>query len=223
MADEHAMPVDVIEQSHDAGADVSLRDYVDSRIVAEDRLSIHRHDLAVVRGENVYHLSMAEVKRIDQLFDSKFRAYDLAISLLREAINKQFESVAMAQKLVKDNVDERFAAVSKSTDQATESLDKRLEGMNEFRQQMNDMAAKFITRSDHDSGIKYISERQQTNETAILGCITRQELGATQTSTNERLQSLEKFSNNTQGRMWVIAALVVVLEIAMRFIGSPHG
>jgi hypothetical protein len=112
----------------------------------------------------------------------------------------------------------KFVAITESTRSATAALDKRLESMNEFRQQINDMASKFITRSDVESSLKYINENIAANDDSINKCVTRQEMTATQTATNERLSSLEKFSNNTQGRMWVIAAVVVVLELAMHFL-----
>ena len=211
------MPVDTINQDP-SGHEVSLRDYIDARIVAEDTLSERRHLASIHKAEAEHELALAEIKRIDQLYLSKFAAYDSAIALMRDSIEKQFLGVKEAQLLFKDNIVQQFASVSKGTDTATDALDKRLEGMNEFRQQMNDMASRFITRSDVESAQKYMTDRVGATELSISNCISRQELASQQSAISERVSGLEKFSNNMQGRMWVIAAVVVVMEIALRFL-----
>lgn len=211
---------------------VTLRDYLDARILGLDHISLDRHE--------IIH---SEIKRLDQLLsqsvllsDSKFAAVQSAVILANDKIETQFKAVSHAQEqaqdlfhkqflavdhnqdMAKESIQQQFFAILKATDTATTSLDKRLEGMNEFRSQINDMAAKFINRADVDSAIKYLSERIGVSEGTIGNCITRQELNAQQNAMGERVSSLEKFSNNMQGRMWVIAAVVVIMEIALRFL-----
>jgi hypothetical protein len=83
-------------------------------------------------------------------------------------------------------------AISEATRIASTALDRRLEGMNEFREQMNDWATRFITRAESEAAKEAMSDR---------------------------VSALEKVSNNLQGRMWAAAAIVVVVELALRFIG----
>jgi hypothetical protein len=167
----------------------------------------------------------SEVRRIDSARDNDIAHISISLGSQEKAakifcdkIEAQFMAVAQAQNLAKEAIQLQFSAIQKGTDTATTSLDKRLEGMNEFREQMNDMASKFITRSDVESTIKYMSERISSSEATVSNCISRQEMNTNQTAVSERVSTLEKFSANTQGRMWVIAAVVVIMEIALRFL-----
>jgi hypothetical protein len=88
--------------------------------------------------------------------------------------------------------DLQIDAVKEATRIASTALDRRLEGMNEFREQMNDWATRFITRAESE---------------------------AAKEAMGDRVSALEKVSNNLQGRLWAVAAIVVVIELALRFIG----
>jgi hypothetical protein len=54
--------------------------------------------------------------------------------------------------------DARIRAIEKSAEIAATELGRRLEGMNEFRGQLKDQAATFITRTEHEAVCKEIEE-----------------------------------------------------------------
>ncbi len=49
---------------------------------------------------------------------------------------------------IRDYVDRLFGEHQRAIDKAEEMMNKRLEGMNEFRSQLKDQAARFITREE---------------------------------------------------------------------------
>jgi len=51
---------------------------------------------------------------------------------------------------LRDYVDSRLAAIEKATTVAYDSMNKRLEGMNEFRQSIQDISGKTVTRMEFD-------------------------------------------------------------------------
>jgi hypothetical protein len=204
----------------DIDAMLKVRDYIDHRIE-------HVTTQIVQSKEAKSELFLAEVRRIDarldgllSLMSSNFSAVEKATVILTSKTEAQFLAVAGTQLLAKDALQQQFQAIKDATSTATDALDKRLESMNEFRAQMNDWAGKFITRPDVESANKYLGDRVASCENSIGMCITRTEMQTQQSSMSERVSSLEKFSNNMQGRMWVIAAVVVIMEVAMRFIGA---
>jgi hypothetical protein len=203
----------------DVDAMLKVRDYIDARITQVTSEISQSKD---AKNE----LFLAEVRRIDarldgllSLMSSNFSAVEKATVILTSKTEAQFLAVAGTQLLAKDALQQQFQAIKDSTTTATAALDKRLEGMNEFRAQMNDWAGKFITRPDVESANQYLGDRITKTESGLSACITRTELMIQTTTMGERVSSLEKFSNNMQGRMWVIAAVVVVMEVALRFLG----
>jgi len=172
---------------------VSMRDYIDTRIVNE-------------------------TKRLDEIIAGKSSSSDMSLKMSRETIDAELASIRDALKLQSDFITHQFQFINKTMDNATVALDKRLEGMNEFRRQISDISVQFISRSDVDSTVKYLTERLGSNENSISGCITRAELVAQLSALGDRVAALEKFSNNMQGRMWVIAVVMVIVEVALRFL-----
>lgn len=217
------MPIDT---SHERNPEsVSLRDYIDERINGLNTVSSQRHELAEEGLHRMEESRKEVITRIDQsingvitLMEAKFNAVEKATLLLTSKTESQFFAVANTQLLAKDALQSQFDSISKSTETASAAMDKRLEGMNEFRQQMNEWAGKFITRADVENTIKYMGDRVSAMEVGMSTRITRDEMGVQQGAMGERVSSLEKFSNNMQGRMWVIAAVVVIMEIALRFL-----
>ena len=69
------------------------------------------------------------------------------------------ETNGYAEKIAR--LEERLQASQDSLKLAREQMDKRLEGMNEFRLQLNNQAATFITRKEHEFLIKDIQELKQ--------------------------------------------------------------
>lgn len=103
---------------------------------------------------------------------------------------------------LQQQIDRRIADANHATDLAREQMDKRLESMNEFRQQLNDQTAKFITR-----------EEVQAKQDAYIPTINEAQ---------RRLSLIENSLANIQGRMWAIGVaftiLTVVINIALHFL-----
>jgi hypothetical protein len=157
------MPADVISQNDRqlSSDSVSLRDYSDSKI------------------SGVRDMVLAEIKRVDQLF------------------NTQSTAVAEATRI------------------ASTALDKRLEGMNEFREQMNDWASRFSTREDVNATIRALSDRVSKLENQIAANMSRQEISAQLDGSDKRLNALESFKSNMQGRVVIIGVVAAVVPIAV--------
>jgi hypothetical protein len=58
-------------------------------------------------------------------------------------------------------MDERFASQEKAIVKAEDANEKRFEGVNEFRNQLKDQAATFITRSEHDTLVDSVKKLEE--------------------------------------------------------------
>ena len=79
-------------------------------------------------------------------------------------------------------------SMQKALDLARKELDRRLEGMNEFREQLRMQASTFVTRDTSEVHYKSIENR---------------------------LRILENNKNNLEGRMWIIPAIIVLIQLAI--------
>ena len=78
----------------------------------------------------------------------------------------------------KEYVDVRFDALTRAVDKAESTLAVRLAGMNEFREQLKDQAARFITRDEASLMLGPVCEDMRT----VRDFMTRQEGKASQLS-----------------------------------------
>jgi hypothetical protein len=89
---------------------------------------------------------------------------------------------------LKDLYDSRFDSQKESITVARDSMDKRLAGMNEFRQQMSDMAGRFASRDETNTTLKYLSDRVSVIES---GLVTRPEHTTYQASLSNQLTNMQ--------------------------------
>jgi len=82
---------------------------------------------------------------------------DIALASIDRATEKAIETVDRQNTIA-------LNAVSKANELAAVQLEKRLETMNEFRGQLKDQAATFITRNEHNILIKDISGKVDCSE-----------------------------------------------------------
>lgn len=78
---------------------------------------------------------------------------------LEKYIDTRFEEICRY-------IDRRFEDSRLAIDKAEHSMNMRLEGMNEFRDQLRDQAARFITREELASQLRPINEVLKVVETA---------------------------------------------------------
>jgi len=86
----------------------------------------------------------------------------------------------------------QFSNAQTALNKAESALSDRLQGMNEFRDQLRDQAAKFVTQS---------------------------ELAAKVDAIDNRIKALENQRANLEGRFWAIGAAIVVVNLAIALAG----
>lgn len=90
------------------------------------------------------------------------------------------------------------------------SMEKRLEGMNEFRSQLKDQQANFVTRDVFDSYQKTHESRVHDLEQSVsvdrANLLTKQNYDIYQQDLVKRVESLQMYQANQEGRMWALGA-----------------
>src|SRR5580658_4863807 len=79
-------------------------------------------------------------------------------------------------KVLQDQLDRRFDELRYQTEMTREAMEKRLDGMNEFRDQLRDQAARFIGRDELNAISSHNDEGQARNAEAIHGLSSRMDL-----------------------------------------------
>jgi hypothetical protein len=69
-------------------------------------------------------------------------------------------------------LEERLVASNQARDLAYNELQKRLEGMNEFREQLKDQAATFISRAELEAKLEGIEKGRRDNLAVVVGFIS---------------------------------------------------
>ena len=84
---------------------------------------------------------------------------------LKEHLDHRFEDLYRF-------LEARFAGQTKAVEKAENSMNLRLEGMNEFRDQMKDQAATFVTREEHRPWVeRLISLEKRAAAQAAIGAL----------------------------------------------------
>lgn len=104
---------------------------------------------------------------------------------------------------VRREFDATDRTAKEATDKANSAMDKRLDHMNEFRDQLRDQAAKFVTRD-------LVDERIVALEKLLNGKTD---------SNGERIGRLETKGSNLDGRFWAIGAVVIVVNLLIAVAG----
>jgi len=138
-----------------------------------------------------------------------------------KAIASEFASqrVAMQTNLV---AAERAVAtallnVEKAVGKAEIAADKRFDSMNEFREQLNNQAGTFVTRTESDAAINRNTERIQALEGAVKSLATRSEVQVITDRYTERFQDLADRVTKTEGATmgmrqgWTVLVAVATL------------
>ncbi len=81
-------------------------------------------------------------------------------------------------------------------DNARDEVNRRLAEMNDLRRQITDERADFLTRAEYDA-----------KHEALI----------------ERISSMERSRANLEGRMWAIGAVLVLIQVIVRFLPSLGG
>jgi hypothetical protein len=79
-------------------------------------------------------------------------------------------------KVLQDQLDRRFDELRYQTEMTRVAMEKRLDGMNEFRDQLRDQAARFIGRDELNALVKNNEEGQVRNADATQRLASRMDL-----------------------------------------------
>jgi hypothetical protein len=123
----------------------------------------------------------ATIDEHDQRYEQRFQAQQAALAA---ALTSQKESVRDA-----------LAAADRAVTKSETATEKRFEGVNEFRGQLKDQSSTFITRTEHASDLKGLTER--------LG----------------RLEQLQADSaGSARQTLWILGLLVAVSAVVVSYL-----
>jgi len=77
---------------------------------------------------------------------------------LREYFEQSLRNLERANALAAANTEHTLLAMSQATNLASNLMDKRLESMNEFRAQLKDQVATFVTKEQFDALLRRIEQ-----------------------------------------------------------------
>jgi exonuclease VII large subunit len=145
--------------------------------------------------------------RYQQRFDAQQQALDAALQAVKEA--------------TKADLDAAKEAVNK----AEKANERRFDAVNEFRAQLADQAASFLTRREAEARFDALMEKLEAlSSEHRRDLVTIREMADRLAAASDtRLKVLESSGANLQGRLWALGAgiafIVVFVNIAIRFLG----
>jgi hypothetical protein len=170
------------------------------------------------------------------------RSDDTEITL-REHIEARLDSLER-------HMNARFDAAQQAVEKAERTMNERLQGMNEFRDTLRDQATRFATVAQLDEKLAPVAkleerlrdvERAAVPREMVEDLRTRMEHAATRVelevmqrgresrfaAAEERVNKLESFQSNLQGRMWAMGALIffgaLIINLVLRFLFQARG
>jgi len=114
-----------------------------------------------------------EMARLQERLDGLDRLTDAKFVTFRTLVDSQADKVALA-----------LASADKAVTKAEIATEKRFEAVNEFRAQLTDQAARFITRETFDARIKGIEQSKNSSPESFAA----------------RIDAVEKAIDRQQGR-----------------------
>jgi hypothetical protein len=153
-----------------------------------DRLPVPTH----VQGPGVDEETSRTEEHLRREMAAMERLFEARLAALTATVSAQAEKVALA-----------LASADKALTKAETATEKRFEGQNEFRQQLSDQTATFITRRELETMRESWDERSNR--------------------VTDEVHELQRIGANMQGRLWALGAgvsvVVIVINVAIRFLG----
>lgn len=147
--------------------------------------------------------------------DRRFAEYQMQMDRRFTDSDKKIDHI---EELNQNQVDRRFSDLKEQIALAREAMEKRLDGMNEFRDQLRDQAARFISRDELNVISSHNDEGQARNAEAIQRVASRMDL----------MQGNDSGSSNyrTERRLdmgQVIQIAVMLIMVASVIVVFVHG
>lgn len=120
------------------------------------------------------------------------------------------------ESLNQEQINRRFSDLKEQIALAREAMEKRLDGMNEFRDQLRDQAARFINRDELNAISSHNDEGQARNVEAIQRLSSRMDLmqGSDSGSSNYRSERRLDMGQVVQIAIMVIMVASVIAVFA---------
>ena len=210
---------------------VSVQEYIQALLAERDKAVLANNE-QVQRSLEELKTGLIEIRKLHGEITVRYvTTDDFHLSL-----QQRFDSVERLANQLVESVDFRFQTIEKQTALASTSMERRLDNMNEFRAQIADtqrlympkaeyeakhaeLIARvngidaftrdareqhhdFIRREEHIAVMKDVEARFTTAEKARDAIIAR-------------VESLERFYANLQGRIWAIGIGITILTIVV--------
>jgi hypothetical protein len=165
------------------------------------------HELVVEHAQNEHNLRSLLQEELDRRVCGQQEQLDRRLNDLRLLLSERFESQRQALSAALESAE-------KAVVKAEQSAEKRFDSVNEFRQQLNDQAATFMTRAEVSARLDSISIEVGRN----LELIREVELRLT-----SRIDSLESTSQGRQDeksdRRLDLSGLLQFVAVILTMIG----
>ncbi len=172
-----------------------------------DRLKTVTDALAALTSRVELFITRQEVAVLLEKFDAR-NAENIQRQLVSLSERSEIQGSAIRKELDlwKEGLREQLRLVNQATDKAAEAMDRRLEGLNEFRQQLRDQSATFITRNEFAAGMSGNQEALARMSESMAGLASRGEIAALA----EKIDVLQANQDKAEGRRTVTTALVAL-------------
>jgi hypothetical protein len=175
----------------------------------------------------------------EKLIDEKFRARDKALIVAMVTLNKRLDGMNAFREALRDQtsrfvtrveyvtahdaltrshdqlrIDVTAAGVHvEQTDRAASvdraSLDKRLDAVNEFRAQLRDQAATFVTRNEYVTAHEAMANDIKRLELKAVSSIGKDD----HEKLEDRVKNNETQLANWNGRMWALGSVFLMMNV----------
>ncbi len=182
------------------------------------------------------------------LVEEKFRARDLALEVAVDAMSKRLDGMNEFREALRDQTqrflsrleyNESQTSMARSVEQTridlasyvvkldqfdrsgmTEraQLDKRLDNMNEFRAQLRDQAATFVSREVVTASLAALTADIKRIEINIAGLVSESDFQKME----ERTKTIERQQATWDGRLWALGSLFLFLNVGVSWYLSNH-
>jgi cell fate (sporulation/competence/biofilm development) regulator YlbF (YheA/YmcA/DUF963 family) len=136
---------------------------------------------------------MNELINIKDYFENTINSIRNEIGLLRDEFKNTFKVLNDANVLALSSLDKRFEYIEKATVKTDMAAEKRFESVNEFREQLREQQNTFVTKNEVNIRFDNIEKK---------------------------IDSLEKYSNSSEGKNSGISLVWGIIIVVISFIIS---
>lgn len=150
----------------------------------------------------------------DRRYEQRFEAQERALQIALDSVNREFHEHLLQ---VERETQSAFLASEKAITKAEASVERRLEGMNEFRAALADSTNKNISRAEHETATKSLTEKIDTMAhtfTEKVDDVKNRQIATDASSlgqTSGRVATVDGIDRNRNLMLGVITAVGVIV------------